>query len=186
MKLCLGGMCAGVAELEDAVFISHTGQDEYAAICAAFLEHDLRGKGINVFLDATDLLGGVRWRETITRNILRCKVVVVFLNPKYPTRKWPLLELHLALKNARRRHIVPVLFGVDRGSIDEHPAEWTSAWEKLEETDPGLLVDPAKDLDRLLRAQAIDGTDASKGTQKGKTAMPKLVDHISRRVSMWV
>jgi hypothetical protein len=181
----LCGTCAGVAELEDAVFISHTGQDDYAAICAAFLEHDLRGKGISVFLDATDLLGGVRWRETITRNILRCKVVVVFLSPKYPTRKWPLLELHLALKNASKRHIVPVLFGVDRSSIDKPPAEWTCAWDKLEETDPGL-VDPTKDLKRLLRAQTVDGMDASTGTEKGKTAMPILVDKISRRVSMWV
>lgn len=157
------------------MFISHTGKDEKGGEFAEALYHQLRQCRIAAFFDKYSLHEGEVWQPRITDAARRCRVFVAVISPTYVKRKWPMLELHLALRHRLRadRHVVPVLLDVTSKQLEEPPADWRACWQQFSASPiavsdcPGVEFTPesiAQNLRELLQIwQRIGLQDHSKG-----------------------
>jgi hypothetical protein len=176
------------------VFISHAGGDQHAADFAVYLHGQLMNRGIAAFMDDQTLHGGMDWSQVITTWAVRSKVFIAILSPKFPTRKWPLCELHLARHHRLQQHAktIPVLFGVSRSDLEQPGSSevsetWPWVWQKLFADGPvavgGLQLspDPAAELKQLLKhGQTTDG--ANFGIATSKAGHARLADEVVRIV----
>eukprot|EP00878_Enallax_costatus_P008773 GHUV01009171.1.p1 GENE.GHUV01009171.1~~GHUV01009171.1.p1 ORF type:complete len:236 (+),score=57.37 GHUV01009171.1:740-1447(+) len=175
--------------LLDFVFISHTGSDSDAAIFAAMLHDKLGEKKIPAFFDADSLDLGDVWQPRIIKAASRCSVFVAVVSPKYPTRKWPLLEMHLALQSAERSRcvVMPVLFGVERKDMEESTpisSDWRSAWHRIAAEGEDLARKAAHaahdNLRQLLKSQTTHLLSGKKAPDLAKQVVQACEEHIQQ------
>ena len=101
-----------MTEPSPAVFLSYASQDEEAArrICEA-----LRGAGIQVWFDQSELRGGDAWDRQIRRQIRECALFVPIITVNSQARpegyfrlEWDLADQRTHLMGRNRAFIVPV------------------------------------------------------------------------------
>lgn len=94
------------------VFVSHASADKWIAkaICA-----ELKKRGVGSFRDDRDIAGGDDIPETLVREIVKSKELVVVLTPNSIQRPWVMLEVGAAW--GRRRRIIAILCHVNTDPI---------------------------------------------------------------------
>jgi TolB-like protein len=134
-----------------AVFLSYASEDGEAAqrICDA-----LRGAGLEVWLDRSELRGGDAWDAMIRRQIRTCSlfIPVISANSRVRSEGYFRLEWKLAvdrsyLMASDRTFLVPVVIdGAREGDVRVPERFWEVQWTRL----PGGAVSPAF-IDRIQR-----------------------------------
>lgn len=81
------------------VFVSHGSTD--AQWCAAFVQ-TLKGAGIDAWYDGNGLYAGVRWVQTIERELESREVFVLIITPRSWASNWVRNELALALTHHKQ------------------------------------------------------------------------------------
>jgi len=104
------------------VFISHATEDKTSV--ARPLAELLRSRGLDVWLDESEIQLGDRLDATIETAIATCRRVVVVLSPTFLAREWTIRELQLALEREARGEdvLIPVWHGIDQHALVEWPA----------------------------------------------------------------
>ena len=108
----MSGVIPSLAEPAHAIFLSYASQDREAAqkICEA-----LRAAGIEVFLDQSELRGGVVWDQKIRREIHDCALFIPLISANTASRaegyfrlEWDLADQRTHMMSRNRVFIVPV------------------------------------------------------------------------------
>lgn len=94
------------------VFISHAGEDK-RSVAATIAKH-LKDAGLNVFCYGLDTNPGSETNDQLIINaVSNSKYIVVILSPEYAAKKWPLLELRIALQRwdqTKANVIIPIFY----------------------------------------------------------------------------
>jgi hypothetical protein len=145
-----------VAEPSHAVFLSYASQDAEAAqkICEA-----LRGAGIEVWLDQSELRGGDVWDQKIRRQIRECAIFIPIISARAQARlegyfrlEWRLADQRTHLMAKSRAFLLPVCIDDTLESAAEVPESFLAVqWIRL----PGGKS-PAEFIDRLSALLAGD------------------------------
>ena len=133
-----------MSEPSKAVFLSYASQDAAAArpICDA-----LRGAGIEVWFDQSELRGGDVWDQTIRRQIRDCALFLPIISNHTQARpegyfrlEWRLAEQRTHLMGRSRTFIVPVCVDDTPEAEADVPDSFSAAqWTRL----PGGSTPPA-------------------------------------------
>jgi TolB-like protein len=156
-----------------AVFLSYASQDAAAArpICDA-----LRGAGIEVWFDQSELRGGDVWDQTIRRQIRDCALFLPIISNHTQARaegyfrlEWRLAEQRTHLMGRSRTFIVPVCVDDTPEAEADVPDSFAAAqWTRL----PGGSTPPAfvERIGRLLSSN--NEPAASAGARSAAPAAP--------------
>jgi TolB-like protein/Flp pilus assembly protein TadD len=162
-----------VAEASHAVFLSYASQDAEAArrICEA-----LRGAGIEVWFDQSELRGGDAWDQKIRRQIHDCVLFIPVISSNTASRhegyfrlEWDLADQRTHMIARNRPFIVPVCLDAtpDAGAdVPEsfHRVQWTRL--PAGETPPAFV----ERVRRLLSPEAPAATRPPASTMSGAIA----------------
>jgi hypothetical protein len=155
------------AEPKGAVFLSYASQDAEAAkrICKA-----LRGAGIEVWFDQSQLRGGDAWDQSIRRQIKECALFMPVISANTQARaegyfrlEWHLAEQRSLLIAKGRAFIIPVSIDLTADRDALVPDCFVAVqWTKL----PGGETPPAF-AERVKKL--LSGSDAEPGHQSPAT-----------------
>ena len=125
-----------VATSAGAVFLSYASQDAEAAqrICGA-----LRGAGIEVWLDQSELRGGDAWDQTIRKQIKTCSLFIPIISRHTHDRdegyfrlEWKLAVDRSHLISANRAFLLPVVIDDTRDDDENVPDRFREVqWTRL-------------------------------------------------------
>ncbi len=141
----------GISAPRGAVFLSYASQDAEAAkrICDA-----LRGAGVEVWFDQSELVGGDAWDQKIRKQIKECALLIPIISANTQARtegyfrlEWRLADQRTHLMAKGRPFLLPVVID-DTHDADAHvPDSFTEVqWTKA----PGGVV-PAAFVERTKR-----------------------------------
>ena len=112
------------------------------------LRGDLGERGLQVWMDVEDILGGAKWQERVKRGIEACKAFVFVVSPDSVASEHCRAELEDAL--ALNKLVIPVIYR-DADEQELPPAVAETEWVFLRESD-----DAAAGMDRLVEALRLD------------------------------
>lgn len=151
-----------MTEPSHAVFLSYASQDAQAAhkVCEA-----LRGAGIEVWLDQSELRGGDVWDQKIRRQIRECAIFIPIISARTQARlegyfrlEWRLADQRTHLMAKSRAFLLPVCIDDTLESAAEVPESFLAVqWARL----PGGNA-PA---DFIVRLSALLGGDLNASSQ---------------------
>lgn len=145
----------------------------------------------------------MQWRKSVTAWARRCRVFVAIISPSYPTRPWPLAELHLALRERNAGaggndpKTIPVLYDVQRQDLEsvgrpdatELAQEWAAAWQKLKPVRLGA----GRELQLTGHAELLHDAFESQGVNRGevdgrktKVSDANLADMVEKLVREYI
>ncbi|XP_059063661.1 probable disease resistance protein RPP1 isoform X3 [Cryptomeria japonica] len=96
------------------VFISHHGPDTKNTL-ASFIYHSFSERGVNVFINTEEFVGGKDMPSSISEAISTSSVRIAILSPKYAESHWCLEELHLMQNTSAT--FIPVFYEVPPGNL---------------------------------------------------------------------
>jgi hypothetical protein len=124
------------AAVSNAVFVSYASQDAEAAkrICDA-----LRGAGIEVWFDQSELVGGDAWDQKIRRQIKDCTLFIPVISAATQARtegyfrlEWRLADQRTHLMARGRPFLLPVVIDDTRDADAHVPDSFTEVqWTRL-------------------------------------------------------
>jgi len=165
-----------VTELSHAVFLSYASQDAQAAQRIA---QALRGSGIEVWFDQSELRGGDVWDQSIRRQIKTCALFIPIVSRHTHERaegyfrlEWKLAVDRSHLIMANKAFLLPVVIDAT-GNDDEHvPEKFREVqWTRL----PGGETPPAfvERVRRLLSPEASTPVGAAVSAQSGAVGISR-------------
>ena len=146
-----------ISQPAGAVFLSHASEDDAAALRIAA---GLRGAGVEVWLDRSELRGGDAWDHRIRQQLRDCTLFMPLIS-RHTTRRpeayfrleWHLADQRTLLMARSKAFIVPVCIDDTSETEAEVPESFRAAqWTRL----PGGTATPAfrEHIAALLRAPA--------------------------------
>ena len=125
-----------MTEPSRAVFLSYASQDAEAA---RHIAEALRGAGVEVWFDQSELRGGDAWDQTIRRHIRECALFVPIISAHTQARpegyfrlEWRLAEQRTHLMGRSRTFIVPVCVDDTPETEADVPDSFSAAqWTRL-------------------------------------------------------
>jgi TolB-like protein/Tfp pilus assembly protein PilF len=155
-----------VTEPSHAVFLSYASQDAQAAQRIA---DALRGAGINVFLDQSELRGGDAWDQKIRHEIHDCALFMPVISQHtqerlegYFRREWRLAVERAGDMAQNKAFLVPVV-------IDDTPERGASVPEKFHELQWTRLAGGETSVAFVERVQRLVSGEVSKTIQIGSS-----------------
>ena len=167
-----------------AVFLSYASQDAEAAkrICEA-----LRGAGIEVWFDQSQLRGGDAWDQSIRRQIKECALFIPVISAHTQERsegyfrlEWHLAEQRTYLMAHDQPFLVPVVVDGTADAVARVPERFRERqWTRL----PGGETPPAF-AERVKKL--LNRSDAEPAQQSPATGGSKTVSHPVRHSRPWL
>jgi TolB-like protein len=169
-------------EAKKAVFISYASDDREAAmkICES-----LRGAGIEVWFDLSELRGGDAWDSSIRKQIKNCALFLAIISKNTCARQegyfrleWKLAVDRSHLMSQERAFLMPVAIDATREGSDNLPDRFKEVqWTRL---DGGNV--PKGFIDRVVRLLAeVDAAVAVSGLAEQASAPESRPSHAHRR-----
>jgi hypothetical protein len=131
------------------VFLSHAGSQKRNFAC--WLDEHLKWNGVKCFFDERSLVGGNKAPEVMIEAVAQSKIVIVVLTEEYVQRKWPMMELKLAMERYKRGEctVIPLFYALS-------PDEVGNPWEEpvaraLQKQSPETLRQCISDLQAVAK-----------------------------------
>jgi TolB-like protein/Tfp pilus assembly protein PilF len=167
---------AFVTELSHAVFLSYASQDAQAAhkICEA-----LRGAGVEVWFDQSELRGGDAWDHKIRREIRDCALFIPVISANTVARhegyfrlEWDLADQRTHMIARNRAFVVPVCVDATPETSADAPESFQRVqWTRLPAGDtPAAFVERVK---RLLTPESSPAPDRARFASSAATTPPR-------------
>ena len=121
-------------------FISHSSKDKEQIVYS--LVERLEGKGIDVWLDANEILAGDTILDAVEKGVATSICTILIITPAFFESFWTPVEIGIAFNKASKHSIIPVLCDLDINDVAQRfPMLLTLKYVKLDSKDISACAD---------------------------------------------